>query len=109
MQNTASSTKPSQKNLMPKRSVGPTSRYVWCSDQRLTFQGDTQSGVSFRSIIYIPSSLPDDFWSKATSGFNNVRLMVKVRDFDLKYDVLIKLPSECSSRTTLEKNTCLDG
>ncbi|OCF61751.1 cation-transporting ATPase [Kwoniella mangroviensis CBS 10435] len=41
------------------------------------FKGDTGSGVSFRTIMYIPSSLPKDFWSKMTSGINNVRLMVK--------------------------------
>jgi HSP90 family molecular chaperone len=27
--------------------------------------------------MYIPSKLPQDFWSKITSGINNVRLMVK--------------------------------
>ncbi|WRT69461.1 uncharacterized protein IL334_006447 [Kwoniella shivajii] len=41
------------------------------------FKGDTGSGVSFRAIMYIPSSLPKDFWQKMTSGINNVRLMVK--------------------------------
>ncbi|WWC65635.1 uncharacterized protein I303_108255 [Kwoniella dejecticola CBS 10117] len=41
------------------------------------FKGDTGSGVSFRAIIYVPSSLPKEFWSKMTSGINNVRLMVK--------------------------------
>ncbi|WWC73468.1 uncharacterized protein I206_107438 [Kwoniella pini CBS 10737] len=41
------------------------------------FKGDTGSGVSFRAIIYVPSTLPKDFWSKITSGINNVRLMVK--------------------------------
>ncbi|WOO77666.1 Endoplasmin [Vanrija pseudolonga] len=41
------------------------------------FKGDTQSGVSFRSIMYIPPVLEKDFWSKITSGLNNVRLMVK--------------------------------
>ncbi|KAL7423848.1 hypothetical protein Q5752_001432 [Cryptotrichosporon argae] len=41
------------------------------------FKGDTQSGVSFRAIMYIPSTLPKDFWQKMTSGINNVRLMVK--------------------------------
>lgn len=27
--------------------------------------------------MYIPASLPKDFWHKMTSGANNVRLMVK--------------------------------
>ena len=33
--------------------------------------------MSYRSIMYIPASLPKDFWHKMTSGANNVRLMVK--------------------------------
>ncbi|ODO00654.1 cation-transporting ATPase [Cryptococcus wingfieldii CBS 7118] len=41
------------------------------------FKADTGDGVSFRSIMYIPSSLPKDFWQKITSGIDNVRLMVK--------------------------------
>ncbi|WWC93052.1 uncharacterized protein L201_008016 [Kwoniella dendrophila CBS 6074] len=41
------------------------------------FKGDTGSGVGFKGIMYIPSTLPKDFWSKLTSGINNVRLMVK--------------------------------
>lgn len=41
------------------------------------FKGDTGSGVSYRSIMYIPATLPKDFWQKITSGVNNVRLMVK--------------------------------
>lgn len=41
------------------------------------FKGDTGDGVSFRTIMYIPSELPKDFWQKITSGINNVRLMVK--------------------------------
>lgn len=27
--------------------------------------------------MYIPSTVPKDFWQKMTSGINNVRLMVK--------------------------------
>ena len=27
--------------------------------------------------MYIPKTLPQDFWQKITSGINNVRLMVK--------------------------------
>lgn len=41
------------------------------------FRGDTASGVSYRAIMYIPSSLPNDFWQKIANGVNNVRLMVK--------------------------------
>jgi len=48
---------------------------------RLSFlayaQGDTGSGVSYRAIMYIPSTIPKDFWQKMASGINNVRLMVK--------------------------------
>lgn len=40
-------------------------------------KGDTGSGVSYRAIMYIPKTLPRDFWQKITSGINNVRLMVK--------------------------------
>ncbi|WVR08263.1 hypothetical protein IAU60_005310 [Kwoniella sp. DSM 27419] len=41
------------------------------------FKGDTGSGVSFRSIMYIPASLPKDFWANINSGLDNVRLLVK--------------------------------
>lgn len=41
------------------------------------FRGDTASGVSYRALMYIPSTLPKDFWAKMESGLNNVRLMVK--------------------------------
>lgn len=40
-------------------------------------KGDTGSGVSYRSIMYIPAQLPKDFWQKIGAGINNVRLMVK--------------------------------
>lgn len=45
---------------------------------RFDFQGDTGSGVSFRAMMYVPSSVPDDFWQKITAGVKNIRLMVKV-------------------------------
>ena len=50
-----------------------SSRYV-----RRHAQGDTGSGVSFRAMMYVPSSVPDDFWQKITAGVRNIRLMVKV-------------------------------
>jgi heat shock protein beta len=30
-------------------------------------------------MMYVPSSVPDDFWQKITAGVKNIRLMVKVR------------------------------
>lgn len=41
------------------------------------FNGDTASGVSYRAIMYLPETLPRDYWDHVKSGFNNVRLMVK--------------------------------
>lgn len=41
------------------------------------FKGDTASGIAYRAIMYIPETLPKDFWSNMKAGVNNVRLMVK--------------------------------
>ncbi|EJU06434.1 heat shock protein Hsp90 [Dacryopinax primogenitus] len=43
----------------------------------LHFAGDSGSTVSFKSLLYIPSELPPDFWSSQMSRVNGVRLMVK--------------------------------
>ncbi|GMK55180.1 hypothetical protein CspeluHIS016_0202360 [Cutaneotrichosporon spelunceum] len=41
------------------------------------FKGDTASGIAYRAIMYIPETLPKDFWTNMRSGVNNVRLYVK--------------------------------
>jgi heat shock protein beta len=41
------------------------------------FSGDLGSGVSFRALLYIPSSLPDGFWQASATASNDLRLMVK--------------------------------
>ena len=40
------------------------------------FKGDSGS-VSFKAIIFIPSSIPDEFWQSAKNSEQDVRLMVK--------------------------------
>lgn len=41
-------------------------------------RGETGSGINFRSIVFVPSELPPDFWHKAGEGVvKNVRMMVK--------------------------------
>ena len=40
------------------------------------FKGDSGS-VSFKAIIFIPGSVPDDFWQSAKNSEQDVRLMVK--------------------------------
>ncbi|BEJ15257.1 hypothetical protein CspHIS471_0410240 [Cutaneotrichosporon sp. HIS471] len=41
------------------------------------FKGDTSSGIAYRAIMYIPETLPKDFWTNMKAGINNVRLYVK--------------------------------
>lgn len=41
------------------------------------FSGDTASGISYKALMYIPNSLPKDWWTQVRNGANNVRLMVK--------------------------------
>lgn len=41
------------------------------------FSGDTASGISYKALMYIPDSLPKDWWTQIRNGVNNVRLMVK--------------------------------
>ncbi|CED84457.1 Endoplasmic reticulum glucose-regulated protein (GRP94/endoplasmin), HSP90 family [Phaffia rhodozyma] len=35
------------------------------------------AGINFKSIIFVPSALSQDFWTKAEQGVKNVRMMVK--------------------------------
>ncbi|KAF7352824.1 HSP90-domain-containing protein [Mycena venus] len=60
------------------------------------FSGDSESGVSFKSIIYLPGKLDDEYWKQPLAyKSNDIRLMVK-RVFitsDLGEDVLPKWAS----------------
>ena len=41
-------------------------------------RGETGAGIGFRSLIYVPSELPVDFWQRANDGVGrNVRMLVK--------------------------------
>lgn len=57
------------------------------------FSGDLGSGVSFRSLLFVPGKLPDSFWQGSQSAITNgIRLLVK-RTFitsDLGEDYLPK-------------------
>lgn len=58
------------------------------------FSGDLGSGVSFRALLYVPGSLPDDFWQGSLPS-KGIRLLVK-RTFitsDLGEDYLPKWAS----------------
>jgi heat shock protein 90kDa beta len=42
------------------------------------FSGDVGSGISFRALLYIPASLPEDYWQGAQTVLTKgIRLMVK--------------------------------
>jgi len=41
------------------------------------FSGDLGSGVSFRALLYVPGTLPDNFWQGAQKLTTGIRLMVK--------------------------------
>ncbi|KZP00017.1 heat shock protein Hsp90 [Calocera viscosa TUFC12733] len=41
------------------------------------FAGDAGSSVSFKSVLFIPSELPSEFWSTTQARVEGVRLMVK--------------------------------
>ncbi|KZT55288.1 heat shock protein Hsp90, partial [Calocera cornea HHB12733] len=41
------------------------------------FAGDAGSSVSFKSLLFIPSELPQEFWSSQQAKVDGVRLMVK--------------------------------
>lgn len=59
------------------------------------FSGDLGSGVSFRALLYIPGTLPDDYWQGSQTATKGIRLMVK-RTFitsDLGEDYLPKWAS----------------
>ncbi|KAI9513344.1 Hsp90 protein-domain-containing protein [Russula earlei] len=41
------------------------------------FSGDLGSGVSFRALLYVPGTLPDDFWRVTQTITTGIRLLVK--------------------------------